>query len=85
VVADWPKPNIPESDIDQGFQITVNGTDGFEKLGSLCNRHVQDIRNGFALVVNLEGLAVVSGAVTHLTVHVDVGEKVHLDGDGAIT
>ena len=46
------------------------------------SKHVGD---GFAAVLDLEGLTVVARAVARLAVDVDVGQEVHLDLDGAVS
>ena len=55
-----------------------------EELGGLLDRHVEHLGDGLALVVDLERLAVVAGAVADLARDVDVGQEVHLDLDRAV-
>ena len=52
----------------------------FERL---LDRHLQDLGDVLALVVDLERLAVVALALAHLARDVDVGQEVHLDLDDA--
>ena len=59
--------------------------DRLEELRRLLDRHVEDLGDGLALVVHLERLAVVPGAVADLARHVHVRQEVHLDLDGAVT
>src|SRR5262249_44995662 len=54
-----------------------------EEVQRLLDRHVQHLGDGLALVVHLQRLPVVPGAVADLARHVDVGQEVHLDLDGA--
>ncbi len=58
--------------------------DRLEELGGLLDRHVEHLGDVLALVVHLEGFAVVAGAVAHLARHVHVGQEVHLDLEGAV-
>ena len=57
----------------------------FEEGASLLDRHIQDLSDRFAFVMDLQGLTVVPGTVAHLTGHIDVRQEVHLDFDGAVT
>ena len=45
----------------------------------LLDRHLEDVGDRAALVVDLERLAVVALALAHLARDVDVGEELHLD------
>ncbi len=65
--------DIPQTDVNQGLEVAVDAGNGFEKFGGLFNGHAQHVGDGLALVVDLEGLAVVSLTVADLTGHVDVG------------
>ena len=62
----------------------MNTANWLKKLGGLFNRHVENICDGFALVVNLESLSVVTSPVAHFTGNVYVGQKVHLNGDCSV-
>ena len=55
-----------------------------EELGRLLDRHVQDLGDRLALVVHLERVGVVPGAVADLAGHVHVGQELHLDLDRAV-
>ncbi len=58
--------------------------DGVEEAEGLLDRHVEHLGDRLALVVDLQRLPVVAGAVAHLAGDVDVGQEVHLDLDGAV-
>ena len=55
-----------------------------EELGRLLDRHLEHLADRLALVVHLERLAVVAGALADLARDVDVGQEVHLDLDRAV-
>src|SRR5439155_20525489 len=76
--------HVPQADVDQGLQVAVDRRDRLEELLGLLDRHVQDLGDGPALVVDFEGLAVVPGALADLAGDVHVREEVHLDLDGAV-
>ena len=62
----------------------MDGRDGLEEPGGLLDGHVQHVGDGLALVVHLQGVGVVPGAVADLARHVHVGQELHLDLDGAV-
>ena len=78
------QPDVAQADVDQRAQVAVDAGDRLEELRRLLDRHVQHFGDGLALVVHLQGLAVVARAVADLARHVDVGQEVHLDLDGAV-
>ena len=55
-----------------------------EELERLVDRHGQHVRDGRALVLNLERLAVEPFAPTHFAGDEDIGEEVHLNADDAV-
>ena len=73
------QPDVAEPDVDEGAQVPGDRRDGGEELGGLLDRHVEDLGDRLALVVHLEGLPVVPGALAHLARDVDVRQEVHLD------
>ena len=73
--------HVTQADVDEGFEIAVDAADRLEELAGVLDGHVEDLRDGLALVVHLQGLAVVAGALAHLAGDVDVGQEVHLDLD----
>ena len=50
----------------------------------LLARQVEHVGDVLALERDVEGVAVVAGALAHLARHVHVGQEVHLDLDGAV-
>ena len=78
------EPDVAEADVDQRLQVPRDRRDGGEELDGLLDRHVEHLGDGLALVVHLERLPVVAGAVADLARHVDVGQEVHLDLDRAV-
>ena len=78
------QPHVPEADVDQRLEVPVDRRDRLEEVGRLLDRHVQHLGDGAALVVHLEGLPVVPGALADLARDVDVRQEVHLDLDGAV-
>ena len=79
-----PESDVAEADVDEGAQVPGDGRDRLEEVDSLLDRHVEDLGNGLALVVHLEGLAVVPRAMADLAGNVDVGQEVHLDLDRSV-
>ena len=70
--------DIPQTDVDQGLEPTLDLGDVAKVLQRLIHVHVQDIGNVLALVANLEGFAVEAGALAQVAAHPNVGQKVHL-------
>ena len=78
------EPDVAEADVDERLQVPGDRRDRREEVGGLLDRHVEHLGDGLALVVHLERLAVVAGAVADLARDVDVGQEVHLDLDRAV-
>ena len=78
------EPDVAEADLDQRLHVPRDRRDRGEEVGGLLDRHVEDLGDGLALVVHLERLAVVAGAVADLARDVDVRQEVHLDLDRAV-
>ncbi len=76
--------DVVEADVVNGPEPGGDRGDVLEELERFADRHVQHVGDGFALVGDLEGLAVVAGAAADLAGDVDVGQEVHLDLDNAI-
>ena len=76
--------DVIEPHVVQRLQAAAQALDGGEELHGLLNAHIQHVVDGLALVVHVEGLAVVALAPAHLARHIHVGQEVHLDGDGAV-
>ena len=56
----------------------------FKESQRLLHRHLQHIVDALAPVLDLQRLAVVALALTHLTGDIDIRQKVHFDLDDAI-
>ena len=84
VVAGWPEPDVAQPDLGERAQVAGDRRDGGEEVGRLLDRHVEDLGDGLALVVHLEGLPVEPGPVADLAGHVHVGQEVHLDLQRAV-
>src|SRR5690606_1473038 len=78
------EPDVAQPDVVERGQVALARRDRVEELQGLLDRHVEDLGDRLALVVDLQGLAVVAGAVADLAGHVDVRQEVHLDLDGAV-
>ena len=76
--------NVAQTDVDKRGKVAVNRVDGLEEVRCLRNWHVEHLGDVLALVVHLQGLAVIASALTHLTRNIHVRQEVHLDLDGAI-
>ena len=51
---------------------------------SFLDGHVEDVVDVFALVADVKNAGFVAGSVTFFAGEFDVGEELHLDGDGAV-
>src|SRR5690606_12585117 len=80
-----PEAHVPEADVDEGAQVPGDLPGGGEEVRGLRDRHVEDLGDGLALVVDLERLAVVPRAVAHLARDVDVRQELHLALERAVT
>ena len=78
------EPDVAEADVDD--RLHVPGDDGLvgEEGQGLLAAHLEDVGDVLALEGDVEGVAVVAGALAHLARHVDVGQEVHLDLDRAV-
>ena len=66
------EPDVAEADLDERLHVPGDRRDRGEEVDGLLDRHVEDLGDGLALVVHLERLAVVAGAVADLARDVDV-------------
>ena len=79
-----PQADVAEAHVDQRLQLVGQHGNGCEEDQGLLHGHVQHIGDALALVVDLQGLAVVALALALLAGDVDIWEKVHLDAQQAI-
>ena len=76
--------DIAKSHILNGLDLTEDVGHVLEELYGLVDGHVEYIGYRFAFIAYLQGLTVVTLAVTGLARHLDIGQEVHLDGFVAI-
>ena len=79
------QPHVPEAHLHERGEVARDRGERREELRRLLDGHVQDLRDVLALVVHLEGLAVVARALAHLARDVDVRQEVHLDLQRPVT
>ena len=84
VVAGWPIMDVAEPDPLQGHQLVADRRHGAEEIGALVDRHVEHVGDALAAEQHLQRLAVVAPALADVALHIDVGQKVHLDLDDAV-
>ena len=71
--------HVAQAHLDKRVEVTGNARDRREELCGLRDRHVEHVRDSLALVLDLQGFAVVASAVADLAGYVHVGQEVHLD------
>ena len=76
--------DVAEADVDQRLHVAGDGGLVGEELQRLLARQVEHLGDVLALERDVEGVAVVAGALAHLARDVDVGQEVHLDLDRAV-
>ena len=76
--------HVAQANVHQRVEVTGDRRDGLEELRGLGDRHVEYLGDVLALVLHLEGLAVIAGAVANLAGDVDVRQEVHLDLQRAV-
>ncbi len=76
--------HVTQTHIHQALHVAQDERLALEELQRLGDRHREDVGDGLAPIQDLEGLAVVARTVAHVTVHVHVGQEVHLDLDGPV-
>ena len=80
-----PDLDIAKSDVLQRFELAQNARHAVKEGNALLNRHFQYVVDVLALIFDLQGIAVVSLALTYVTSHVNVGQKVHFNASHAVT
>ncbi len=66
------------------MQLAGNRWYGIEELAGFLDGHFQYLVDAFALVLDLQGFAVIALALAHVAGNVDVRQKVHFDLDQAV-
>ena len=77
--------NVAQAHIHEGVQVARNRGERGEELCGFFHGHFEHVGDGLALVVNLEGFAVVALAVAGFAGHVHVRQEVHFNLQGAVT
>ena len=78
------QPHVAQPDVHQRLHVAVDGGLVGEEVHGLGDRHVEHVGDVLALELDVQGVAVVAGALAHLARHVHVGQEVHLDLDRAV-
>ena len=79
------KLQVAQTNLLKHLQLPMDGRDGPEKSARLVDCELQHIGNVLPLVGNLEGLSVKPSPPAEFAFHEDIGEKMHLDPDHAVT
>src|SRR5580692_6870209 len=78
------EPHIAKADLVEHGEFVDDLRMAGEEVDGLAYGHVQDVMDVLALVLHLEDGGLVARGVALLAGELDVGEELHLDGDGAI-
>src|SRR5690348_6945414 len=76
--------DVAEADTLQCRHLVADRRHGAEELGALVDGHVEHVGDALTLEGDVERLAVVALALADIALHIDVGQKVHLDLDDAV-
>ncbi len=76
--------DVAEPDVVERLQLAAHVRDRREEVERLGDRHLEDVRDRLALVVDLERLPVVALARADLARDVDVRQELHLDLEDAV-
>lgn len=76
--------DIGEAHVHQGLQLARHRRHRIEEFAGIFHRHLEDLVDVLALVLHLQGLAVVALALADVARHVDVRQEVHLHLDDAV-
>ena len=74
-----PKADIPESDIDEDLENSLNPRKRGKKCRGFIDRHVEDFSDIFSFELNPQGFTIVSHPLASITLDIDIREEVHLD------
>ena len=73
------EPHVAEAHVFERHELVVDLRHVAEKARGFVHGQVEDVGDVLALVGDLQRLAVVAPAAADFALHIDVGEKVHLD------
>ena len=76
--------DIAQSDTLQSFHFLTNLRHSLEKTGAFIDRHGEHIGNAFILELNFKGFSIISLPMTGVTLHIDIGQEMHLNFDYTI-
>ena len=76
--------HVAQAHLHERVEVAGDARDRREELCGLRDRHVEHVRDGLALVLDLQGFAVVASAMADLAGYVHVGQEVHLDLQRAV-
>ncbi len=76
--------NVAEADLVEHGELVDDLRMAGEEVNGFADGHVEDVVDVLALVLHLEHGGLVAGAVAFFAGELDVGEELHLDGDGAV-
>src|SRR5665213_148005 len=77
--------DVVEADIAQGFELLPDRRHRAHELERVEHRHVQDLGDTLALVLDFERVAIVTLAGANFAGDINVGQEVHLNPDDAVT
>ncbi len=72
---------VPQTDIQERIEFSLNYRYGIEEYGGLRDRHIQDLVDGFIFVADVKSFPVVTFAMTGVARHVDIGQEMHFHFD----
>ena len=70
---------VAESNVQQGLQLGADLGQVLHQGQRLLHGGVQQVGDGVALELHLQGFAIVAARAAHIAGYVDIGQKVHLD------
>src|SRR3990172_2775311 len=79
-----PEAEIAEADLLENLQAVDDLVHAGEKLQRLANRHAENFVDVFLAEADIEHGALKARAAAFLAQQLDVGQELHLDGDGAV-
>jgi hypothetical protein len=76
--------DVAEADLVEDVELVDDLRDGRRSRQGFLDGHVEDVVDVLALVLDVEDGGFVTGSVAFFAGELDVGEELHLDGDGAV-
>ncbi len=78
------EPDVGKANVVERLQFLRNNRDVLKEIACILDRHLEDLVDVFALVTNLERLAVVTLAPANIAGHVNVRQEMHFDFDDTV-